>query len=216
MSPEFGAARPLRSPGTFTTNMHPSDFPGACAKTLRSRRFRAPGAALMAFALAGLLGACSSVGDGTYGLTRLVTPYKIDILQGNVVTREQAQLLKPGLSRAQVRDVLGSPLLASVFHADRWDYVFTFQRQGQASQRRALSVFFKDDVLERVEADELPSEVEFVASLDARRKPGKVPPLEATPEQLEAFQERNPVTPATAPPVVPAGADYPPLEGGAP
>ena len=67
--------------------------------------------------------------------------------------------------------------------------------------------------MQRVEADELPSENEFVASLDARRKPGKVPPLEATPEQLKAFQERNPVTPSVTPPTAPADASYPPLEG---
>jgi outer membrane protein assembly factor BamE len=65
--------------------------------------------------------------------------------------------------------------VASVFHANRWDYVFTFQRQGQPPQQRKLAVFFKDEVLERVESDELPSEAEFVASLDVRRRPGKVP-----------------------------------------
>ncbi|WP_439586386.1 outer membrane protein assembly factor BamE [Hydrogenophaga sp.] len=159
------------------------------------------------------LGACSGYGDGTYGLTSLVTPYKIDILQGNVVTREQSQLLKPGMTRPQVRDVLGSPLLTSVFHAERWDYVFTYKRQGQEPQRRKLTAFFKGDVLDRVESDELPSEVEFVASLDSRRKMGKVLPLEATPEQLKAFQERNPGTPVTPPPSAPADANYPPLEG---
>lgn len=191
--------------------MHPSDNLGATAP----HRFRPLPALFAALALAGL-GACSGYGDGTYGLTSLVTPYKIDILQGNVVTREQAQVLKPGMSRAQVRDVLGSPLLTSVFHAGRWDYVFTLKRQGQEPQQRRLTAFFKDDVLERIEADELPSETEFVASLDSRRKFDKVPPLEATPEQLKAFQERNPGTAPTAPPpVAPAGATYPPLEGAA-
>ncbi len=178
----------------------------------RSRPLRA---LVCTLALAGL-GACSGYGDGTYGLTSLVTPYKIDILQGNVVTREQSQLLKPGMTRPQVRDVLGSPLLTSVFHADRWDYVFTFKRQGQEPQRRKLTAFFKGDVLERVESDDLPSETEFVASLDSRRKPGKVLPLEATPEQLKSFQERNPGTPVTPPPTAPANANYPPLEGAGP
>ena len=50
----------------------------------------------------------------------LFTPYKVEVVQGNVVTKEQAALIKPGLSRAEVRDVLGSPLLTDVFHADRW------------------------------------------------------------------------------------------------
>lgn len=191
--------------------MHPTGRHGFAALN-PSRHLRV---LFCTLALAGL-GACSGYGDGTYGLTSLVTPYKIDILQGNVVTREQAQLLKPGMTRPQVRDVLGSPLLTSVFHADRWDYVFTYKRQGQEPQRRTLTAFFKGDVLDRVEADELPSETEFVASLDSRRKPGKVLPLEATPEQLKAFQERNPGTPVAPAPSAPADANYPPLEGAGP
>lgn len=152
---------------------------------------------------------------GGRGITGLVTPYKIDIVQGNVVTREQAQVLKAGMTRSEVRDVLGSPLLSSVFHADRWDYVFTFKRQGQEPQQRKVSLFFKSDVLERFEADELPSETEFVASLDTRRKFGKVPPLQATEEQLKAFQEKNAGAPtAPTPPAAEPGTSYPPLESG--
>lgn len=160
------------------------------------------------------LSACSSVTSRLPGISSVVTPYKIDILQGNVVTREQAAALQTGMSRDQVRDILGSPLLASVFHADRWDYVFTFRRQGQAPQQRRLTAFFKADVLERFEADELPSEAEFVASLDAGRKFGKVPPLQATETQLKAFDERNKTT-APVEPAAPAAApatSYPPLE----
>ena len=48
-------------------------------------------------------------------------PYKVPIVQGNVVTREQVAVLRPGMSRIQVRDILGTPLLTSVFHAHRWD-----------------------------------------------------------------------------------------------
>lgn len=168
------------------------------------------------------LGACSSVGEkmpSASGVAGFMTPYKVDVLQGNVVTREQAQALQPGMARDQVRGVLGSPLLASVFHADRWDYVFTLKRQGQPPQQRRVTVFFKGDVMDRIESDELPSETEFVSSLDARRKTEKVPPLEATEEQLKAFQARNAgAAPAPAPvaPAAPTTA-YPPLEtSGAP
>lgn len=150
-----------------------------------------------------------------------VSPYKVDVLQGNVVTREQVEALKPGMARDQVRDILGSPLLASVFHADRWDYVFTLQRKGQEPVRRRVAVFFKDGVLLRHEADELPSEQEFVATLDARRDVGGKPPvLEATEEQLKTFAERNkplnPPTPASAA-TAPATTNFPPLDstGGA-
>ena len=173
-----------------------------------------------ALAAVGLLGvaasqlACSSLGDKLPGVTSIVTPYKIDIQQGNVVTSEQAQALKPGMPRSQVRDILGSPLLTSVFHADRWDYVFTFQRQGLPLQQRKLALFFKGDLLERVESDALPSEAEFVSSLDVRRTTDKPPVLQATEEQLKAFQARNaaPAPAATPAPVGTAPVVYPPLE----
>jgi outer membrane protein assembly factor BamE len=158
-----------------------------------------------------VLSACSSVRNALPSAGGLVTPYKVDILQGNVVTKEQAQALQPGLQRDQVKGLLGSPLLTSVFHADRWDYVFTFKRQGQAAQNRRLTVFFKADVLERVESDELPSEAEFVSSLDSRRKSEKLPALEATQEQLNKFQASNADASAGLAPAVPETA-YPPLE----
>jgi outer membrane protein assembly factor BamE len=170
-------------------------------------------AALGLLAVAASQLACSGLGASVPSVTRLVTPYKIDIQQGNVVTSEQAKALQPGMSRTQVRDMLGSPLLTSVFHADRWDYVFTFKRQGQALQQRKLAVFFKGDALERVEADALPSEAEFVSSLDVRRSADKAPVLEATEEQLKAFQARNAVPAATPPaPAAVAPVSYPPLE----
>jgi outer membrane protein assembly factor BamE len=187
--------------------------PACASSTPRGQRFCRPAALLCATVSLVLLSACSSVTSRLPGISA-VSPYKIDILQGNVVTREQAAALKAGMSRDQVRDILGSPLLASVFHADRWDYVFTFRRQGQTPQQRRLTAFFKADVLDKFEADELPSEAEFVASLDAGRKFGKVPPLQATEAQLKAFDERNktiaPVEPPA--PVAAPAASYPPLE----
>ncbi len=153
------------------------------------------------------------MGASASTLGGLITPYKIDILQGNVVVREQVQALQPGMPREQVQAVLGTPLVASVFHADRWDYVFTFKRQGQEPQMRRVTVFFEGNVLARVEADELPTEEEFVASLDVRRTSAKPPVLDATPEQLQAFRDKNPAPPATpAAAAAPAATSYPPLE----
>ena len=171
----------------------------------------------MGLAALATLTACASWRDklpSTSSIGSLVTPYKIDIVQGNVVTREQAEALRPGMTRAQISDLLGTPLLTSVFHADRWDYVFTFRRQGQEPQQRKVTVFFKSDVLDRFEADELPSEAEFVASLDQRRTSGKPPVLEATEEQLKAFEAKNakPVEASMAEPTAPPATSYPPLE----
>jgi outer membrane protein assembly factor BamE len=150
-----------------------------------------------------VLCACSGVSD-------TIKPYRVPVVQGNVVTREQMAILRPGMSRIQVRDVLGTPLLTSVFHANRWDYVFTLNRQGIEPQSRKLTVFFKNDVLERFDADALPSESDFVATLGSSVPAGKVPVLEATPESLQQFPP-----PAKAPeakPLPPLPASYPPLE----
>lgn len=175
-----------------------------------SQPFRRPVLLIGALLALAALSACSSISNR---VPNIITPYKIDIVQGNVVTREQVQALKTGMSKGEVRDILGSPLLASVFHADRWDYVFTFRRQGQEPQQRKLAVFFKGDELTRFDGDELPSEVEFVASLDARRKFGKVPPLQATEAQLKSFQEKNtPLAPEPTPPAPSPDTVYPPLE----
>ena len=156
------------------------------------------------------LSACSSFDSASNRLASVITPYKIDIVQGNFVSREQADALKPGMSRIQVRDILGTPLLTDIFHADRWDYVFTFRRQGVAPQARRVTVFFKGDVLDRTEADALPTEAEFVASLDSGRKVGQVPVLEATPEALKAVASPAMATEIQALPPLPAS--YPPLE----
>ncbi|NBQ87467.1 MAG: outer membrane protein assembly factor BamE [Betaproteobacteria bacterium] len=156
-----------------------------------------------------------AVGDGARGLADRVTPYRIEIVQGNFVSSEQVAALKPGMTRLQVRDLLGSPLLTSVFHGDRWDYAFTIRRTGTEPQRRHLSVFFKGDLLERHEGDAMPSENEFVASLYPRKAAPSVPVLEATEAQLKAAQG-NAASAQAAPvaPVAPAAArtSYPPLE----
>jgi len=170
-----------------------------------------------------VLAACGSIKGMTSGLSdskinpvNWITPYKIEIVQGNFVSKEQVELLKPGMPRAQVREVLGTPLLTSVFHADRWDYVFTLKRQNVEPQALKLTVFFKGDVLERFEGDAMPSESEFVSRLDSRRKLGKVPVLELTDEQLKAAEKKPAAAsaaPATPPaPMAPPSASYPPLE----
>ncbi len=161
-------------------------------------------------ACAGLAG-CSSMNGAGDRLTESLKPYRVSVVQGNVVTREQVAVLRPGMSRIQVRDILGTPLLVSVFHADRWDYVFTFRRQGSEPLSRRVTVFFKGDLLERFESDGvLPTETEFAASLEGNTKPAKPPVLEASPESLKQFPA--PVAAEAAKPLPPLPASYPPLE----
>lgn len=160
-----------------------------------------------------MLAGCNTLNQASVKAVGWITPYKVDIVQGNFVSKEQVEALKPGMPRGQVREVLGTPLLASVFHADRWDYVFTFKRQGVAPQERKLTVFFKGDALERFEGDEMPTEAEFVAQLDAGRKNLKTPVLEASEESLKKFAPApKPAAPAAPVPDAPLPATYPPLE----
>lgn len=171
---------------------------------------RLPRLALTAAALAVLAG-CGSFDNMSRGIAGVVTPYKVEVVQGNVISREQVEQLKPGMSRQQVRDLLGTPLVASLFHGDRWDYVFTLKRQGLEPQQRRLTVFFKGEALERFEGDPMPSEAEFVATLETKRRSAKVPVLEASEESLKAFSKpAQPAQPAPAP--APATTTYPPLE----
>lgn len=156
------------------------------------------------------LAACGNLNRASNSVAGLVTPYKIDIVQGNFVSKEQANALQTGMSRAQVRDILGTPLLTSLFHADRWDYIFTFKRQGVDPQARKVTVFFKGDLLERVEADPLPTENEFVASLDSGKKTGPIPLLEMSAESLKNLPP--PAKTAPAKPLPPLPSSYPPLE----
>lgn len=95
-----------------------------------------------------LLTACSSS-----MLTNVIKPYRIDVRQGNAVTQEMLSQLSPGMSREQVRFVMGSPLLVDVFHADRWDYVYQFSTGYAEPERRSVAIFFVADKLSRIDGD---------------------------------------------------------------
>jgi len=159
-----------------------------------------------------MLSACSNLSlSKPETLFGLLEPYKVDVVQGNVVTQEIMAQIQPGLGRMQVKEILGTPLLADPFHTDRWDYVFTIRRQGVADQQRRVSVFFKNDAVERFDTEPLPSERDFVASIDKPVKGKDVQNL--TPEQIAAL----PVPPKSdVVKTVPQGAvrAYPPLEAG--
>ena len=157
------------------------------------------------------LGACQSLqsGDDFLGV---ITPYKVEVVQGNVVTKEQAAAIQPGMSRAQVRDTLGSPLLTDPFHGDRWDYVFTIRRQGTAPQLRRVVVLFTGETLKSIDTGgELPGEREFVASINTFKTAREAPSLELTEDQLKALPAPRKLDAPLADPVGPVRT-YPPLE----
>lgn len=95
-----------------------------------------------------LLAGCSNV-PSALDVTSRLNPFRIDIRQGNLVTQEMAAQLKPGMSRDQVRFVLGTPMLTDVFHPDRWDYLYVFRpgNKPEDTQQRRLIVYFENDKL---------------------------------------------------------------------
>ncbi|WP_301236038.1 outer membrane protein assembly factor BamE [Pandoraea cepalis] len=117
------------------------------------------------------LAGCSTYDSVTDKVIGVVTPYRINIVQGNFVSKEAYEQLKAGMTRDQVRQLLGTPLLTDIFHANRWDYVFYFKR-GNASvvQERHLKVYFDGDTLARWEGGEnLPTEYQLVREIDGQK-----------------------------------------------
>jgi outer membrane protein assembly factor BamE len=123
-----------------------TDYPQRPIKRMIFSRFTT------AFLLVGVLSACSSV-------PRIVNEYKIDVQQGNVLTQEMVSQLRPGLSRDQVRFILGTPMLSDMFHADRWDYVYRLKKgnTGEVETRKFSTFFGPDGKLIRVAGDVVPA-----------------------------------------------------------
>jgi outer membrane protein assembly factor BamE len=95
--------------------------------------------------------------------------YKIDINQGNYISQDMVDKLKVGQTKAQVKTVLGTPLITSAFRDNRWDYVYEFQRNGRVREHRQFTVFFNDDSLARWEGDEMPQSAQEVNRVAATR-----------------------------------------------
>jgi len=86
-----------------------------------------------------------------------LTPYRIDIQQGNYVTQEMVAKLKRGMTKTQVRFALGTPLVVDPFHPDRWDYVYVLQKRGKVVEQRRIVVVFQDEKLARIDGDVVPA-----------------------------------------------------------
>lgn len=183
---------------------------GALRRARSHTTMRLPFPYALSLIAATLLAGCSSL-QSSDNFLGFITPYRVEVVQGNVLTKEQVALVKPGQTRAQVRDVLGSPLLTDTFHADRWDYVFTIRRQGAEPQQRKVTVLFEGEKLKSISAQDLPSERDFVASIDTVKNSGKVPALVMPPEDIQALPVPPKPAPAASAPEGPQRA-YPPLE----
>lgn len=140
----------------------------------------------------------------------IFTPFRVDVQQGNFISQEQVALLKEGMTRDQVRFVLGSPLLTDVFHADRWDYAFRVQKGSGETTSSKVTVFFKDDKLARFTGKDLPTEQDYIARLAgpiitskaADKSPDKAADKPASPDNSKP--ETKPDTKVDAAPAAPA------------
>lgn len=121
------------------------------------------------FAGLALLAACSPL--------EVIKPYRMDIQQGNYLSQEMVSQLKVGMTKEQVRFVLGTPLVADIFHADRWDYVYYRDPRRGAREARKIAVFFENGKLARVQGDVVPAEPssEAPAPKESAEKPAPKP-----------------------------------------
>lgn len=144
-----------------------------------------------------LLVSCSSVGLDP----SKVPAYRMEIQQGNFVSQDMVSQLKLGMSKDQVRFVLGTPLITDSFHSDRWDYVFRRQRSGSKElEKYKLAVFFADGKLARIDSDLTPGvKPEAVAAKLAA--PADQPEVQSIPAVAK------PVAESERPAAVPIPAD---------
>ncbi|MGH8671460.1 MAG: outer membrane protein assembly factor BamE [Burkholderiales bacterium] len=94
------------------------------------------------------------------GITDSIHPSRIDIQQGNVVDQKMVAQLRPGMTRSQVRFVMGTPMVRDMFHTDRWDYVYRFLGGNGKIEQRTITVIFEEDTLARMEGDVTPGELD--------------------------------------------------------
>ena len=101
------------------------------------------GVALFAAGLAACLGAAQTG----------CSLYRVTVQQGNVITQEMVDDLKPGMTREQVAYIMGEPVVRNPFNEDQWDYVYTLEVPGRVERQRKLSLFFSNGMLERLTGD---------------------------------------------------------------
>lgn len=147
--------------------------------------------AVVAIALAALVAGC--------GVPRAlgIAPYKIEVQQGNFISQEMTSQLKEGMSKDQVRQIMGTPLLIDIFHGERWDYIYTRATADGRSEKRKLAVFFQDSKMTRVDGEAAPP-----------RGAKPVPALAAAPAAVASAAPPAAAAARTLPPATEAQARY--------
>jgi outer membrane protein assembly factor BamE len=99
-----------------------------------------------------------------------ITPHKIEVQQGNLITPEMRSQLKVGMTRLMVRSIVGTPLIDDPFHSDRWDYVYRMEQNGKLVAQQRMVLYFKGDTLERIDDSAMPPMPEASATDGAEPK----------------------------------------------
>lgn len=127
-----------------------------------------------------LLSSCS------YVSVPLLSPYQMDIRQGNFVTPEMRDKLKLGMTKQQVRYVLGTPLVFDAFHADRWDYVYSLKQNGKVVEKQRMTLYFDGDSLARIDDAGMPAHTApVVAAEPAVAEPAAAAAVAVAPAATE-------------------------------
>ena len=108
-----------------------------------------------------LLTACESL---------LPTPHKIDIQQGNQVQVQDLERLQPGMTRTQVKFLLGTPLLQDAFHQNRWDYLYYLKPGSDSAHQSRVSLYFDHDTLVKIDRDDYKPEVQTLKSVPTEQR----------------------------------------------
>lgn len=127
----------------------------------------------------------------------MLSPYKVNIQQGNFISSEMLAKIQPGMTKEQVRFVLGTPLLTDMFHAGRWDYLFRLQKPNGATTTNRVTIFFSDNLVDRIIGDNLPSEAEYLSHITSDDEPS-----EKTVKEKETDSEKSAIEKPTGQPAV--------------
>ncbi|MDZ4140610.1 MAG: outer membrane protein assembly factor BamE [Methylotenera sp.] len=132
-----------------------------------------------------------------------IKPFKIDVQQGNVVTSKMLLQLRPGMTKSQVRFVMGTPLIQDSFHGNRWDYAYQMREDGKITEQRRVILDFENDLLKSVRGDVTPQKNELAAesaNTGVRAvEPGTSPQKKSMLEKLKFWKSDKAEAVATAP-----------------
>ena len=117
-----------------------------------------------------------------------IKPYKMPIQQGNLVTSKMMMQLKPGMTKTQVRFVMGTPLITDSFHKDQWDYFYQMEKDGAIIEKRRVILMFEKDLLAKVKGDVIPANANANKNEDRQEI---VPIKNNEPNQNPAQKEKS-------------------------